>query len=141
MNSAIKEFSFSLENVNGIPIYRQIIQQIEFGILANRLIPGDKLPTIRALAVELKVNPNTIAKAYNELEIRGILITQVGSGTYISDKKPEGDVLREERIQRVLDRFVEAMKALGVEKGELLERLEGAANELLQAGNTNSFRA
>jgi GntR family transcriptional regulator len=124
------EFSFSLENVNGIPIYRQIIQQIEYGILGQRLIPGDKLPTIRALAVELKANPNTIAKAYNELEIRGILITQVGSGTYISGKKPEGiDALREEKIQKMLDHFVAAMKALGVEKGELIERLEGATNE------------
>jgi GntR family transcriptional regulator len=120
------EFGFSLENTNGIPIYRQIIQQIEYGILARRLIPGDRLPTIRALAVDLKANPNTIAKAYNELEIRGILVTQVGSGTYVSDKKPEGgDAVREQKIREVLDRFVGEMKALGVEKDELLERIKG----------------
>jgi GntR family transcriptional regulator len=118
------EFSFSLESANGVPIYRQIIRQIEYGILARRLVPGNRLPTIRALAVELKANPNTIAKAYNELEIRGILITQVGSGTYISDKKPEGgDEERERKIQEALDRFVQDMKDLGVDKKELTELL------------------
>jgi GntR family transcriptional regulator len=132
MNSTITGtgIAFSLDGSNGIPIYRQIIQQIEYAILSGRMNSGDRLPTIRSLAVELKANPNTIAKAYNELEIRGILITQVGNGTYIADKKPEGsDVLREEKIQKILERFVAAMKALGVEKGELIERLEGATNE------------
>ncbi len=79
---------FSLDPENGVPIYRQIIQQIEYAVLSERIRPGDKLPTIRSLAVKLKANPNTIAKAYGELEIRGVLETQVGSGTYISDKKP-----------------------------------------------------
>jgi len=64
--------NFSLDTVNGSPIYRQIIQQIEYAILSGRLRPGDRLPTIRSLAVELKTNPNTIAKAYGELEIRGV---------------------------------------------------------------------
>ena len=73
--------NFSLDMSDGAPIYRQIIRQIEYAILSGRLKSGDKLPTIRSLAVELKANPNTIAKAYGELEIRGILVTQVGSGT------------------------------------------------------------
>jgi len=120
------ELSFSLESANGIPIYRQIIRQIEYGILAKRLVPGDRLPTIRALAVELKANPNTIARAYGELEIRGILTTQVGSGTFIADKRPEGDEdIREQKIQEVLNRFIGEMKALGVERDELLERITG----------------
>jgi len=124
------EFSFSLESANGIPIYRQIIRQIEYGILANRLVPGDRLPTIRALAVELKANPNTIARAYGELEIRGILTTQVGSGTFIADKRPEGDEdIREHKIQEVLNRFIGEMQALGVERDELLERITGGFNE------------
>ncbi|MDR2178352.1 MAG: GntR family transcriptional regulator, partial [Treponema sp.] len=70
--------SFSLDAANGVPIYRQIIQQIEYAVLSERMRPGDKLPTIRSLAVALKINPNTIAKAYGELEIRGVLATQVG---------------------------------------------------------------
>ena len=79
---------FTLDQNDAAPIYRQIIRQIEYAVLSGRLKSGDRLPTIRSLAVELKTNPNTIAKAYGELEIRGILATQVGSGTYISDKKP-----------------------------------------------------
>ena len=112
--------SFSLDSDNGVPIYRQIIQQIEYAILSGRMKSGDRLPTIRTLAVELKTNPNTIAKAYSEMEIRGILATQVGSGTYISDKKPviEDDSLNR-KIREVLGRFIQDMRDLGVEKREL----------------------
>ena len=122
--------NFTLDTVNGAPIYRQIIQQIEYAILSGRIQPGDRLPTIRSLAVELKTNPNTIAKAYNELEIRGILETQVGSGTYISDKKPvvEEDSLKR-KIREVAGRFMQEMKDLGVEKKELLALIESIIKE------------
>jgi GntR family transcriptional regulator len=111
---------FSLDPSNGVPIYRQIIQQIEYAILSGRMVPGDRLPTIRSLAVELKTNPNTIAKAYGELEIRGILATQVGSGTYISDKRPEpeDDGLKR-KISELVGRFIRDLSGLGVEKREL----------------------
>jgi GntR family transcriptional regulator len=117
--------SFSLDQENGVPIYRQIIQQIEYAILSGRMKPGDRLPTIRSLAVELKTNPNTIAKAYGELEIRGILATQVGNGTYISDKKPapeEDDLNR--KIREVCGRFMQELKALGVEKQDLIRLID-----------------
>ena len=122
--------NFTLDTVNGAPIYRQIIQQIEYAILSGRIQPGDRLPTIRSLAVELKTNPNTIAKAYNELEIRGILETQVGSGTYISDKKPvvEEDSLKR-KIREVAGRFMQEMKDLGVEKKELPALIESIIKE------------
>ena len=118
--------NFSLDTDNAAPIYRQIIQQIEYAVLSGRMQPGDRLPTIRSLAVELKTNPNTIAKAYNELEIRGVLETQVGSGTYISDKKPviEDDSLNR-KIREVLGRFIQEMRDLGVEKRELVKLIEG----------------
>jgi len=115
-----KAVRFSLDQRNDVPIYRQIIRQIEYAILSGRLKSGDKLPTIRALAVELKTNPNTIAKAYGELEIRGILATQVGSGTYISNKKPEPEEEGPERkIKELVGRFIRDMQDLGVEKREL----------------------
>ena len=112
--------NFSLDPANGVPIYRQIIQQIEYAILSGRMQSGDRLPTIRSLAVELKTNPNTIARAYNELEILGILETQVGSGTYISDKKPivENDSLNR-KIRELVGRFIRDMRDLGMEKREL----------------------
>ena len=120
---------FSLDFSDGAPIYRQIIRQIEYAILSGRLKSGDKLPTIRSLAVELKTNPNTIAKAYGELEIRGILATQVGSGTFISDKKPEQENDgRDRKIQEMVDRFIRDMRGFGLDKSELLA-LIAAHNE------------
>jgi len=128
MNSTVADpetavpMRFTLDLSDGVPIYRQIIRQIENAVLSDRLKAGERLPTIRSLAVELKINPNTIAKAYGELEIRGILTTQVGSGTYISDKKPDPeDEGPERRIRELVGRFIEEMQELGVSKNELAE--------------------
>ncbi|MCL1837421.1 MAG: GntR family transcriptional regulator [Treponema sp.] len=111
---------FSLDLADGAPIYRQIIRQIEYAVLSGRLKKGDRLPTIRSLAVELKANPNTIAKAYGELEIRGILATQVGSGTYISGKMPAAeDEGPDRKIRELVGRFIRDMGDLGVERREL----------------------
>lgn len=74
---------FKLDPKAGIPFYRQIIDQIKYGIATGKLKVGEQLPTVRGLAVELKVNLNTVSKAYKELEIRNILETQLGTGTFI----------------------------------------------------------
>ena len=63
-------------NGSGVPFYRQIIDRVKYGIVRGRLSPGDKLPTVRQLAAELSVNPNTVAQAYREMEIEGVLDTQ-----------------------------------------------------------------
>ena len=132
MNGTIVEsgIRFSLDQTNGVPIYRQIIQQVEYAVLSGRLESGDKLPTIRALSVQLKTNPNTIAKAYGELEIRGILATQVGSGTYISGKNPvvKDDSLNR-KIQEVLGRYVKEMKDLGVGEFEIPKLIKAYVEE------------
>jgi GntR family transcriptional regulator len=108
---------FVLDSASGVPFYRQIIRWIEHAILSGRLRPGDRLPTIRALAVELKINPNTIAKAYNELELRGIVMTQVGSGTFVSDHPVDDshDELRK-KIEEIVGRFMRAMTELGLDQ-------------------------
>jgi GntR family transcriptional regulator len=117
--------NFTLDQANGVPVYRQIIRQIENGVLSGRLKTGDRLPTIRSLAVDLKINPNTIAKAYGELEIRGILATQVGSGTYIADKRPEpGEDVLEAKIREAVARFMREMEGLGAGKREVLRLIE-----------------
>jgi GntR family transcriptional regulator len=76
--------NFILDPKTGAPFYRQIIDQIKFGIASGKLMVGEQLPTVRSLAVELKVNLNTVAKAYKELEIRNILETHQGTGTFIN---------------------------------------------------------
>jgi GntR family transcriptional regulator len=73
-----------LDPKTGSPFYRQIIDQIKFGIATGKLAVGEQLPTVRSLAVDLKVNLNTVAKAYKELEIQNILETHQGSGTFIN---------------------------------------------------------
>ncbi|MDR3276659.1 MAG: GntR family transcriptional regulator [Treponema sp.] len=124
------DIQFSLDPAQGVPIYRQIIQQIEYAILADRLRPGDRLPTIRALAVALKTNPNTIARAYGELEIRGILNTQVGSGTYISGKRPDpGGEARNRKIQELFGRFMAEMEGLGLKGEELISMIQACKED------------
>ncbi|GMO61122.1 MAG: GntR family transcriptional regulator [Termitinemataceae bacterium] len=118
-----ENINFSLDNGSGVPLYRQIIKQIENAVVSGRMGVGDRLPTIRALSVSLKINPNTIAKAYNELEIRGIVQTQVGSGTYIADKKPDAAAERSKKLRCVIDRFLQEAGELGAEKNEIIKLL------------------
>src|SRR5579862_967821 len=90
-------FGFLLDLRSGVPVYRQIIDQVMAGMASGRLTVGDQLPTVRQLAVDLAVNPNTVVRAYRELEIRGVLETQQGTGTFISQKKPKRDEVERER--------------------------------------------
>jgi GntR family transcriptional regulator len=125
------EIDFSLDCGSGVPVYRQIIKQIENAVISGRMAVGDKLPTIRSLAVSLKINPNTIAKAYNELEIRGILQTQVGSGTYISDKKPQIPDERKVKLRETVEKFLQEAAALGAQKKEIIKLIEEIQKEYL----------
>ncbi|GAB1483103.1 GntR family transcriptional regulator [Treponema sp.] len=113
-----------MDTASGVPFYRQIILQIEQAILSHRMEPGDRLPTIRALAIQLKINPNTIAKAYSELEIRGIVVTQVGSGTFISEKRIViEEAERAKKIEESIVRFIREMEALGLTQDEAQTRI------------------
>src|SRR5215813_9428574 len=76
--------TFSLNPKSGVPIYRQLQDQIRYGIASGRLRAGEQLPTVRSLAVDLAVNPNTDIKAYTELERQGVLTTEQGSGTFVA---------------------------------------------------------
>ncbi|MDR2467959.1 MAG: GntR family transcriptional regulator [Spirochaetaceae bacterium] len=131
---------FSLDESSGVPLYRQLIEQVENAVVSGRLKSGDRLPTIRALSVELKINPNTISKVYNELEIRGILKTQVGNGTFISEKTLEADKDRlEMKINERLGRFLREMGELGVEKQELVKLIEEFKEREQETGNNKEL--
>jgi GntR family transcriptional regulator len=92
---------FVLDPKTGTPFYRQIIDQIRFGIASGKLEVGEQLPTVRSLAVALKVNLNTVAKAYKELEIQNILDTHQGSGTFIN--KNEIGLTEKEKQAKIQD--------------------------------------
>jgi GntR family transcriptional regulator len=120
-------FDFKLDSRSGVPVYRQIIDQVLGGIAAGSLKAGDQLPTVRQLAVDLAINPNTVVRAYRELEIREVLSTQQGTGTFITDKKPQPDEL--ERRRRVTQLAGDLLARAGAE-GITLQELLGYLNEL-----------
>lgn len=129
--SSANRIEFSLDYANGVPLYRQIIQQIELAVLSGRLKPGSRLPTIRSLAIELRINPNTIAKAYNELEIRGLVNTQVGSGTFISDKKPDiSEIEKKNNIMKIVNHFMRELDALGISPEEIPDLVRQSREEI-----------
>src|SRR6202040_1478009 len=118
-------FVLKLDLRSGVPVYRQIIDQVLGGISAGSLKAGDQLPTVRQLAVDLAINPNTVVRAYRELEIRGFLDTHQGTGTFISAQRVEQD--DEERVRK-LDLIVsDAIARAGAEgftAKQVLDRLK-----------------
>src|SRR4051812_24743096 len=107
LQTSKKRFDFRLDLASGVPVYRQIIDRIMGGIASGALAGGDQLPTVRQLAVDLSINPNTVVRAYRELEIRGVLDTQQGSGTFVSHKKVERDeVERRRQLDQLVSEFI-----------------------------------
>jgi GntR family transcriptional regulator len=117
--------TFRLDPASGVPFYRQITDQVLGGIATGSLAAGEQLPTVRALAVELKVNLNTVAKAYKELEIRGVLSTQQGSGTYVAPVEVRRDeVERRRQVVQLVDEFLARAAALGLPPAEVARELD-----------------
>lgn len=117
--------NFILDPKTGTPFYRQIIDQIKFGIASGRLKIGEQLPTVRSLAVDLKVNLNTVAKAYKELEIQKILETQQGTGTFIG--KTEVRISEKERsrkLQEVCNELCTIAFSYGFTVDDIIQQLQ-----------------
>lgn len=115
---------FILDPKAGTPFYRQIIDQIRFGIASGNLSINEQLPTVRALAVELKVNLNTVAKAYKELEIQKILETQQGTGTFINAFDNQiSESERKQKLQEIIREFTTIAHSYGFTVGELIDEL------------------
>ena len=94
---------------DGVPIYRQIVNQVKYLVASGLIRPGEELPPIRTLALQLKVTPNTIVKAYGELEISGVIQKRRGSGTFVSEGRPQQVTLRERR--RLIEQRIDALLA------------------------------
>jgi GntR family transcriptional regulator len=111
---------------DGVPIYQQIVNQVKYLIASGRLAPGEEMPPIRVLAERLLVNPNTVARAYRELETAGVVEKRRTAGTYVSDVG--SPLARKERL-RIIGERVDALLAearqLGIATNELLELIEG----------------
>ena len=116
---------FKLDPKTGAPFYRQIIDQIKYGIATGNLKTGEQLPTVRSLAVELKVNLNTVAKAYKELEIQNVLETQQGTGTFISDIKIQIPAKeRNNKLKEICNEFSSIAFSYGFSVSDIINQLE-----------------
>ncbi len=125
-----KAFPFSLDPRSGVPVYRQIIDQVTGGIAAGALAPGDQLPTVRQLAVDLSINPNTVIRAYRELEIRGVLETEQGTGTFISNQKMRLDEAERQRsLNQLIGDFMARAGSAGFTAEELIEQLQAMQSD------------
>ncbi|MBI5840617.1 MAG: GntR family transcriptional regulator [Chloroflexi bacterium] len=116
-----KKLTLHLDFHSGLPIYTQIVTQVQSQLANGILRPGDQLPTVRALAEELRVNFNTVARAYRLLDEARIISTQQGRGTYITEIPPPkvSERLRQESIEALTLRFFGEARRLGFSKGEV----------------------
>jgi GntR family transcriptional regulator len=118
-------FAFRLDGHSGVPVYRQLIDQVQAGIAAGALAAGEQLPTVRQVAVDLAINPNTVSRAYREMEIRGLLDTEQGTGTFIADHKVEfSKDERDRKLNQLVNEFVSRAGATGFTLKQLIKALK-----------------
>jgi GntR family transcriptional regulator len=123
---------------SGIPIYLQVVDRIKEMIADGRLRPGDQLPTVRALALEMRVNFNTVARAYRILDEAGIISTQQGRGTYILDVPPPevSEAMRRNTFETLTDRYLADATRLGFSSAEIIALIQQQVDQK----NDNSYK-
>jgi GntR family transcriptional regulator len=123
---AEKKLTLNLDFHSGLPIYTQIVNQIQSQLVNGILKPGDQLPTVRALASELRVNFNTVARAYRILDEERIISTQQGRGTYITEIPPPEitEKLRQESLAELTQRFINEAFRLGFSEREVSQMIK-----------------
>jgi GntR family transcriptional regulator len=130
-----KKLLLQIDFRSGLPIYTQIVNKIQAQVVGGILKPGDQLPTVRALAEELRVNFNTVARAYRILDETRIISTQQGRGTYITDVPPPNvtEKLRKESLEALTQRFLSEAMRLDFSKTEISQMIK----EQLKTWNTS----
>jgi GntR family transcriptional regulator len=128
--SGLPEFAFRLDPHSGVPVYRQLIDQVQAAVATGALKTGDQLPTVRRVAVDLAINPNTVARAYREMELRGILDTQQGTGTFVADNQiKHTPAERHRQMTQLITEFVARAGSAGFTIGELAHALQQLSPE------------
>lgn len=111
---------------DGVPVYLQIVNQVKYLVAAGRLAPGEEMPSVRALAEQLVINPNTVARAYLELERAGLVVKRHGSGTYVSE---EGSPLARKERLKILTQRADALLAEAQHMDVALDEILTLINE------------
>ena len=122
---------FQLDNLSSVPIYEQLIRKIKENIMKGYLNPGDHLPSVRKMARELNVTPNTVQKAYSMLEQERVIMTVRGKGAFVADKKPEIDNRQKlEELKREIKPLIMELLYSGVEKSDIISMIEEFFEEI-----------
>jgi GntR family transcriptional regulator len=116
---------------NSTPLYRQIVEQVRLAVATGALQPGEQLPSVRAVAERLVINPNTVARAYADLTRDGVVEAQPGKGLYVAERRVLlSDEERLRRLNAARDEFIQAVLFLGFRPAEILEGLEQRLQEM-----------
>ena len=115
---------FTVDPRSGVPIYHQLIAQVKRGVALGTLAPGEQLPTVKSLALELTVNPNTVARAYRDLERDGVIETSPGRGSFVRPNGLAPSELRTDVAGPAFDDAVRAAKGVGLARGEVRKLFE-----------------
>ena len=137
---AENKLTLNLDIRSGLPIYTQIVNQIQSQLVNGILKPGDQLPTVRALAQELRVNFNTVARAYRILDEERIISTQQGRGTYITEIPPPevSERLRHESLEALTQRFINEAFRLGFSEKEVSQMVRDSLKSWKEANEEDS---
>jgi GntR family transcriptional regulator len=114
-----------LDLKSGVPFYRQIIDQVKAAMATESIAAGDRLPTVRQLAVDLSINPNTVSRAYTELELTGLVETQMGSGTFVGNRKVKrNDVEQRRLLDQICQELLSRASTHGFTLDDVLHNLD-----------------
>jgi len=125
----------SIEFDNNLPIYLQIMQYIKRQIVTGTLKAGDKIPSVRELAAELQINPNTVQRTFQELEREEVVETKRGLGRYVTSEESKIMTIKKEMAGELLERFLTGMQELGIEEQDIVNIVADAVAEGKQSSH------
>ena len=120
---------FRVDGGSGVPIYRQLVEQVRREVMLGRLRPGDQLPTLREVVDALAINPNTVVKAYGELEHEGLVVRRQGMGTYVASRLPSGVLDAPPALRTSLLRWVRRAREAGLSTEQISMLVAAALDE------------
>lgn len=127
--------TFRLDHASGVPTYLQLVRQVEDALRLGRLVPGDQLPTVKEVVQALAINPNTVLKAYRELEHKGIAAGHPGLGTFINTTLQFSPLKDVRELRKRLDRWLTDALAAGLDPDDISALFNGGLHDVMRRGS------
>jgi DNA-binding transcriptional regulator YhcF (GntR family) len=137
----LSPLEFRLDARSGVPTYLQLVQQVESALRLGHLVPGDRLPKVKEVVAALAINPNTVLKAYRELELRGLASGRRGQGTFVQAAPGIAPVVAQQALRRRLDRWLDAAAAAGLDEAAMAALFTSRMHELRRRDAAGSAEA